>query len=138
VGGPGPGGSASLLASTLLAGNYGRGGGAVTVGGGPLALDLVNVTLAGNEGSEEGGALRLFNASGVRVRNAVVWGNEAPVGPAVHVAAGAGPTVERAIVEGGCPPGATCTGVTDEDPLFVRAPSPGADGVWGTADDDYG
>src|SRR5690606_22079334 len=23
-------------------------------------------------------------------------------------------------------------------PRFVRAPSPGADGVWGTADDDYG
>ncbi|MDX1530700.1 MAG: T9SS type A sorting domain-containing protein, partial [Rhodothermales bacterium] len=48
------------------------------------------------------------------------------------------PTVERAVVEGGCPAGLTCGGVLDEDPLFVRAPSPGADETWGTEDDDYG
>ena len=28
--------------------------------------------------------------------------------------------------------------VLDADPLFVRAPSPGPDLLWGTADDDYG
>jgi hypothetical protein len=46
--------------------------------------------------------------------------------------------VERAIVAGDCPVGATCTDVLDEDPLFLRTPSPGGDGTWGTADDDYG
>src|SRR5690606_9587759 len=30
------------------------------------------------------------------------------------------------------------SGNIDADPLFVRDPSPGADGVWGTVDDDYG
>ena len=30
------------------------------------------------------------------------------------------------------------TGNIDADPLFVRDPDPGPDGVWGTEDDDYG
>jgi hypothetical protein len=29
-------------------------------------------------------------------------------------------------------------GNIDADPLFVRKPHPGSDGVWGTDDDDYG
>ena len=29
-------------------------------------------------------------------------------------------------------------GNLDADPLFVREPTPGADGTWGAADDDYG
>jgi len=30
------------------------------------------------------------------------------------------------------------TGCIDADPLFVRSPSPGPNGLWGDADDDYG
>src|SRR5205823_1894750 len=30
------------------------------------------------------------------------------------------------------------TGNINTNPKFVRTPSPGADAVWGTADDDYG
>src|SRR5690606_6755553 len=101
-------------------------------------VEPVNVTLAGNEASETGGGVWLLNAAGMELRNVVQWGNAAPVGPEVHVAGGAGPTVERAVITGGCPAGATCTAVLDEDPLFVRPPSPGPDGEWGTEDDDYG
>src|SRR5690606_13172794 len=125
--------------NSVFAGNTAARGGAVALeSAGPLPVDFVNVTFAGNEASELGGAVQLFNASDVRFRNVVLWGNTAPVGPELHVTSGPGPTVERAIIQGGCPVGATCTDVLDEDPRFVRAPSPGPDGVWGTDDDDYG
>jgi hypothetical protein len=133
------GGQPSLIASTLFAGNAARIGGAMTpAGSGTLPLDLVGVTMAGNEASESAGAIRFLNAGGGRLHNVVLWGNQAPVGPEVYVAAGAGPAVERALIAGGCPAGATCTAVLDEDPLFVRAPDAGPDGTWGTEDDDYG
>ncbi|MDX1420343.1 MAG: T9SS type A sorting domain-containing protein, partial [Rubricoccaceae bacterium] len=86
----------------------------------------------------EGGALYLFAAGGVEVQNTVLWGNAAPVGPEVHVVSGGPPVAERSIVAGGCPTGAICTDILDTDPRFVREPSPGADGTWGTEDDDYG
>jgi hypothetical protein len=41
-------------------------------------------------------------------------------------------------VQGGCPASATCEAVINADPLFLRTPSPGPDGIWGTSDDDYG
>ena len=132
-------GGRSLVANTVFAGNAARRGGAVALeASGVLPVDLVNVTFAGNAASELGGGLQVFNAGDVALRNAVLWGNEAPEGPEVHVTAGAGPTVERAIVAGGCPDGATCTDVLDADPRFLREPSPGPDGAWGTEDDDYG
>jgi predicted outer membrane repeat protein len=128
-----------VVASVLFAGNQARHGGAVSaVGPGVLLADLVNVAVAGNAASETGGAVRILNAAGLRLRNVVLWGNQAPVGPEVHLAGGSGPTVERVIIAGGCPVGATCTDVLDEDPLFVRAPDPGPDQTWGTEDDDYG
>jgi hypothetical protein len=82
--------------------------------------------------------MRLLNAGSVGVANAVLWGNAAPLGPEVYVAAGAGPSIERAVIGGGCPSSSTCAAVLDQDPLFVRAPDPGPDRTWGTADDDYG
>src|SRR5690606_8886951 len=88
-----------------------------------------------------GGAVFASNAGGLRIENAVLWGDEAASAPGaeeVLVAEGAGPVVVRSFVEGGCPPGVTCMDVLDQDPLFVRPPDPGPDGRWGTEDDDYG
>jgi hypothetical protein len=47
---------------------------------------------------------------------------------------GSTPTYSYNDIQGG----ATGTGNINADPLFARSPSPGADGAWGTADDDYG
>jgi predicted outer membrane repeat protein len=93
------------------------------------------VTFAGNRARTAGGAVYAQDAAGLRIEGAVLWGDEAPQGPEVHVASGAPPVVSHAVVAGGYPGG---TGVLDQDPLFVRAPSPGPDDRWGTEDDDYG
>jgi hypothetical protein len=84
---------------------------------------LYNCTICGNNG---GGlyACGLYNC--------INWGNSStelhlmdyPVGGASY-----------SDIEGGCESG---PGNIQDDPLFVSLPSPGLDGVWGTADDDYG
>src|SRR4029079_17629991 len=56
-----------------------------------------------------------------------------------HTGASGRTTVHHSLVAGGWPG----DGNLDADPLFVRAPSPGADGRWATKaqpspDDDYG
>ncbi len=159
-------GAPLLIANTLVAGNTGvRGGGfhfdytgevhvvntavvgnAADVAGGGLYLSetlgtpihLTNVTVAANTAAETGGGLYIGGGWGTRLENAILWGNEAPGRAEVHVEWGTPPAAERAIIEGGCPIAVNCTGVEDADPLFVRPPSPGPDGAWGTADDDYG
>jgi len=61
------------------------------------------------------------------------------VGAAIYDHPGSGypsseTTASYSLIEGGW----VGEGNLDADPLFVRNPSPGDDGTWGTADDDYG
>ena len=127
---------AALLANVIFVGNEGDQGGAIAaVGVAPGEARLVNVTLAANEGRSNGGAIYSDDGEGLEIQNAILWGNEAPLDSEIHIASGAGPTVERSIVAGGYLSG---TDIRDEDPLFVRNPDPGPDGNWGTDDDDYG
>jgi hypothetical protein len=62
---------------------------------------------------------------GAVVTNSILWNNV----PAYQEA-----WISASCVEGGYPG----SGNIAADPLFVRAPSPGPDGIWGTADDDLG
>ena len=92
---------------------------------------LVNVTMAANGPR----AVASQNPTSPRVYNAVAWPVEAPFFHRYGDAFSGGTiTVDHALVEGGTPGTAVITG----DPLYVSAPSPGPDGAWGTADDDYG
>jgi hypothetical protein len=54
-------------------------------------------------------------------------------GPAI-TSGSPGPALTYCDVEGAW----TGTGNLDRDPKFIRDPSPGLDGYWGTGDDDYG
>ncbi len=117
-------------------GNRGHiGGGMYALGINPGDLHVVNSAFVGNEAIEHGGAVYARQADGLEMNNVVLWGNQAPNDPEIHIAEGGPFAVERAIVEGGYTPG---TDILDQDPLFVRNPDPGPDGQWGTDDDDYG
>jgi predicted outer membrane repeat protein len=136
------GGPGVAFANVVVAGNEGRDGGGLLLANLPGAARLVNATVAGNRSLGVGGGVSTFEAGGLSFENSILWGNEVPEGAEGGVAlfheAGEGPTVERSIVEGGCPVAVDCEGVLDADPLFARSPHPGGDGAWGTADDDYG
>ncbi len=96
-------------------------GGAVSTQG---TASLVNCTIVDNAARTSGGGV-----SHGTVNNGIVWGNSSPSSPQFNVV-----TSNHSDVQGG----AAGTGNIDADPQFVRSPSPGADGVWGTSDDDYG
>ena len=129
-------GAPILIANSVFAGNEGASGGALlAVWFNPDEARIVNTTFASNVARENGGAVYAFLADGLEFNNVILWGNEAPNDPEIHVDQGGPPIVERAIVAGGYPSG---TDILDQDPLFVRNPDPGPDGNWGTDDDDYG
>jgi predicted outer membrane repeat protein len=73
---------------------------------------LINCTVAGNSASgplARGGGIYNSEWASSSTLNCIIWGNTSPQEPA-----------------------------SGADPLFIRNPSPGPDGVWGTADDDFG
>ncbi|HUU82141.1 MAG TPA: Ig-like domain-containing protein, partial [Phycisphaerae bacterium] len=109
------------LTNVMVSGNTaGYGGGICNEAG---TLTLTNATVAGNAVSEEGGGIYndSYDPSGVTLNNSIV---------ALNTAGGGDQDVR-----GGFNGRRTLIGI---DPGFVRNPSAGPDGVWGTADDDYG
>ncbi len=93
---------------------------------------LVGVTFASNTAPEGGADALGHRGSGtVTMRDAIFWGN----GDELVDETGGALDISHALIEGGFAEG---TAILDADPLFVRPPSPGPDGMWGTPDDDYG
>ena len=92
------------------------------------SVKFVNSTVVSNAATkgDAGGIDGLFKCQ-IEVQNAVLWRNSGDQASDDAV-------ITHSIVEGGFGGEA----VIDADPLFVRAPSPGDDGEWGTEDDDYG
>jgi len=127
------------LVNCLFSGNSGdQQGGAIYAGDGEF--DAVNCTFAGND-AEAGGAIYKLRAS-VGLSNCILWANTAASGTPeqqqVYVVSGAAGTATLnycAIQDGWTGAGANNISL---DPLFVRNPSPGIDGVWDGVDDDYG
>jgi hypothetical protein len=99
--------------------------------GGPSSATVVNCTFAANRAPTDGAALIVTHTSHVDVAHCVFWSNT-PAEIALKDTATI--AVSYSAVHGGW----TGAGNIDVDPLFVRAASPGADGDWGTDDDDYG
>lgn len=91
------------------------------------AAALRGCTITANVALEDGGGMHNFPASTTSAVNTIVWGNapEQVVGDL---------TAQYSSIEGGH----AGPGVVSADPHFERAPSPGADQIWGTPDDDFG
>jgi hypothetical protein len=108
------------------------GGGMVNQAVSPM---LTNCTFSGNTASAAGGGMSNYNPSSQSptLTDCIIWGNTAPSGAQIYQS-GNTTTATYSDIQGGY----TGTGNIDSDPLFVRNPSPGPDGQWGTADDDYG
>jgi predicted outer membrane repeat protein len=97
---------------------------------------VYNSTFVNNAASSSGGAVDARDGSTIptKLANGILWGNTAPTGAQVGAPA-TPPSVSYCDVQGGFAPGA---GNINADPVFVRDPSSGVDGAWGTGDDDYG
>ncbi len=108
------------------------GGGAVT--NYHATPKLTNCTLTANVAANGNGGAMYDNATGLLATNCIFWGNIAGDGRQIFDY-GSATFLSHCDIQGGGYPG---LGQIDTDPLFVRNPSPGLDGKWGTADDDYG
>lgn len=130
--------------NSVFVGNSANQGGAVaSVSAIPTAqstlatLNLFGCTMTGNRGVVAGGGVYLSNGI-VNAKNTIVRGNESPPGyPAAPDVTISG-TVNGANFFKCDSTNLTGNGCIDLDPQFLRIPSKGSDGVWGTSDDDYG
>lgn len=123
------------LTNGLFSGNSAgsRGGGLIQMTG---QVNMTNVTFSGNSAEHGGAIAQIPTDPKPLLKNAILWGNHATVEPSVYDENnGTNPNeASYSIIEGGFPG----TDILDQNPMFVRAPSPGGDGAWGTTDDDYG
>lgn len=122
--------SSATLTDCVMTANRADLGGAVFT----IALStprIVNGTIVGNTGRLGGGAYG-FNQGVLTITGSIVWANSA------DQIAGDPATVGYCCVQGGAAWAGGGPHNTDADPRLVRLPSPGADGVWGTPDDDQG
>jgi len=124
------------LVNVLFSGNYATNGGGI-YNTNNSDLSLLQVTFSGNEVdfTKNHSAMFIINSI-VTIDNSVIWGNK---GPAEIKGITSSLDISYSILKTGCPPApTTCDHLINSDPIFVRPPSPGGDGVWGTSDDDYG
>jgi autotransporter-associated beta strand protein len=80
-----------------------------------------------------GGAMRNTSLSSPNLTNCILWANMASSGSQIHNSDSA-PVVTYCDIQDGH----SGAGNIDLDPLFVRNPGPGPDGMWRTEDDDPG
>jgi hypothetical protein len=113
----------------LFSGNLGTYSAGAIEDDGVGVLTLNNCTVSSNTSTEDGGGIVAWS---VAVNNSILWGNAPPQSPQMLGFNTA--TVTHSDIQGGF----SGPGNVDADPKFVRNPSPGPDGTWGTADDDYG
>ena len=119
--------SSPKLTNVTFSGNSASGGGGVYLES-SSSPTLTNVTFSANNASLLGGGMFLDNSS-PSLRNSILWGNTAPNNPSI----GQMDESEAAIFD------SLVQGVDNAtDPLFVRNPSPGVDGIWNGVNDDYG
>ena len=112
-----------------FSGNQAERGGAVNGG----SISLVNSTLAGNSATEAGAAI-FTSDLGVRMTNCIVWENVLPPGTTPTVQIDGSATASHSCIQGGF----DGMGNTAADPLLLRIPDPGPDGIIATDDDDFG
>jgi parallel beta-helix repeat protein len=128
-----------VVAGCIIAGNSSGGqGGGIYCASMPAAATIVNSTIIGNSASSGGG---LYARAAPLVANTIVAFNSS----GLCMDTVGTPTIRSSCAyantdynySGLADPTGT-NGNISADPQFVRQPSAGADGLWGTADDDYG
>ena len=129
----------NVIFSSNTAGTWG--GGMFNAESNPV---LTNVTFSGNTAGEQGDALYNYGISYPIITNTILWGNAADdSGQQIYNSVSSSTHISYSDIQGVCD---TITGSNicfgegniDADPLFVRDPDPGTDGILGTEDDDYG
>lgn len=121
------------LTNSALTGNTAGVGGALYFASLSTSMVLSNCTITSNKAAIYGGGVGSEQNGGGPFRNCIIWGNAAPIGSQLG-AEDSESTVTFSDIEGGY----AGVGNLQVAPQFARAPSAGADGFWGTADDDYG
>lgn len=114
-------------------------------------LLLASTILAGNEATSTGGGIsNSGNATNVLIDNSIFWGNRAGFGTEANQqifnAANSTSFIHYSLVQASGGSGDNWNPSIGQDgggniqtnPMFLRYPSPGADTIWGTSDDDYG
>ncbi len=144
------GGGMSNYNSTPFINNSFFSGNKAYIGGGlynnNTIVNMANCTLSGNRASY-GGGIMTDNCTDDVISNCVMWGNVLPNnasvdnGPQIYTYTDYSSVGFCNIDQSGFgnqDGSADGKGNIRKDPLFVRAPDPGADEEWGTDDDDYG
>lgn len=93
---------------------------------------IANCIFLQNHAGAGGGAVYAVSSIDATFSNCIIWANTSPVGSQIYHSLSV--TILNSDVQGGW----IGAGNIDANPRFVRDPSPGGDGLWATADDDYG
>jgi len=99
-------------------------------------LDGFTITGGNANGADDlqkRGAAMHNSSSSPTLTNCILWNDTALSGSELYNSEGSAPAVTHSDVQAGW----EGEGNINAGPLFVRNPSPGADGKWRTADDDY-
>lgn len=104
------------LSNLTIAGNNAK-----TYGGGYFNADggftLLNGTIKDNIAGEYGGGIATDESSAT-IKNTILWGNRAGSGSQMHIFSAGKPVFKNAVIEKGCPSGASCSGLVTTDPLL--------------------
>ena len=132
------GGSPTIINTTITGNNAYYGGGICCIGGSPT---ISNNTITGNRASSGGGVY--FASNSLTIANTIIAFNSSGIGVANNSSGTL--TLRYNCVYAnaqynysGVPDPTGTNGNISADPRFVRTPAVGADGKWGTADDDLG
>ena len=131
--------SAPALANCILRGNTVSGNSSSQGGGmsnSSSSPTLTNCILLGNtaSGNSSSGGGMYNDSSSPTLTNCILWGNTANSSPQIHQKGSGMAMITYSDIQGGY----AGAGNIDADPLFVRNPSPGPDGLWNGIDDDHG
>ncbi|MGD9127535.1 MAG: Ig-like domain-containing protein, partial [Planctomycetia bacterium] len=119
------GSNVTVTNSSFMGNVASYGGGAIHTDGSSsrsVTLDIVNSTIAGNDGYISGGIV-IDPDDTATLYNSIVALNNAPFSPDPDISG----TIETA---------SSNNMIEVADPDFVEDPSPGTDGIWGTSDDE--
>jgi predicted outer membrane repeat protein len=133
--------SAAVLTGCVIDGDSSEYGGVIYNSAyyAATSVQINDCTIAGDSGGSSGGAIVNYSYGGsasATVTNSIIWGD----GPDEIVNTNGTSTTSSSTtatfsdIQGGM----AGSGNLNANPFFVRNPNPGADGKWGTTDDDYG
>jgi len=124
--------SSSTVINCSFSGNTAfNGAGMANLGSSPAITTISNCTFSGNIAFTTGGGILNLSSSPITITDSILWGDV----PEFANLTAENPTILYTDLQGG---GGEGVGNIDADPMFVRPPDPGPDGLWDGVDDDYG